>query len=92
VLREMAQFGTEGFVFPGLKTTSALSDVGLIKAVHIAGGNGATVHGFRSTFRDWCAEATNYPRELAEAAWRMRSRIRPKRRISAAICWRNGGG
>ena len=27
-----------------------------------------TVHGFRSTFRDWCAEQTNYPRELAESA------------------------
>ncbi len=27
-----------------------------------------TVHGFRSTFRDWCAEATNYAREVAEAA------------------------
>ncbi len=27
-----------------------------------------TVHGFRSTFRDWCGEATNYPREVAEAA------------------------
>jgi integrase len=36
--------------------------------VHVAGGNGATVHGFRSTFRDWCAESTNHPRELAEAA------------------------
>lgn len=28
----------------------------------------ATVHGFRSTFRDWCAEATDVPREVAEAA------------------------
>ena len=27
-----------------------------------------TAHGFRSTFRDWCAEATSYPREVAEAA------------------------
>jgi integrase len=27
-----------------------------------------TVHGFRSTFRDWCAERTNFPREIAEAA------------------------
>jgi integrase len=27
-----------------------------------------TVHGFRSTFRDWCAEATNHPREVAEQA------------------------
>jgi integrase len=29
---------------------------------------GITVHGFRSTFRDWCSERTNYPREIAEAA------------------------
>lgn len=28
----------------------------------------ATVHGFRSTFRDWCAERTTYPRDLAEMA------------------------
>ena len=27
-----------------------------------------TVHGFRSSFRDWAAEQTNYPREVAEAA------------------------
>jgi integrase len=68
VLREMAQFGAEGFVFPGLKVASGLSDVALAKAVDAAGGDGATVHGFRSTFRDWCAESTNHSRELAEAA------------------------
>ncbi len=27
-----------------------------------------TVHGFRSSFRDWCGEETDHPRELAEAA------------------------
>ena len=27
-----------------------------------------TVHGFRSTFRDWCGDKTNFPREVAEAA------------------------
>jgi integrase len=68
VLRETAKLGTIGFVFPGLKDGSALSDVALAKAVDVADGDGATVHGMRSTFRDWCAEATNYPRELAEAA------------------------
>jgi integrase len=68
VLREMAQLGTDGSVFPGLRTASTLSDVTLSNAVRVAGGVGVTVHGFRSTFRDWCAEATNYPRELAEAA------------------------
>jgi integrase len=29
---------------------------------------GATVHGFRSSFRDWCAEETDHPREIAEQA------------------------
>ncbi len=29
---------------------------------------GLTVHGFRSCFRDWCAEATAHPREVAERA------------------------
>ena len=28
----------------------------------------STIHGFRSSFRDWCSEATNTPREVAEAA------------------------
>ena len=28
----------------------------------------AVPHGFRSSFRDWCAERTNYPREVAEMA------------------------
>ncbi|MBO0736608.1 MAG: site-specific integrase, partial [Alphaproteobacteria bacterium] len=70
VLRTMAALGSEPgeLVFPGMKNGRPLSDVALAKAVVAAGGNGATVHGFRSTFRDWCAESTNHPRELAEAA------------------------
>jgi integrase len=67
VLRVMTQFGTDGFVFPGLKTAAAMSDRALTRAAHSAGAC-VTVHGFRSTFRDWCAEMTGYPRELAEAA------------------------
>jgi integrase len=31
-------------------------------------GRDVTVHGFRSTFRDWAAERTNFPSEVAEAA------------------------
>ena len=33
-----------------------------------ANGKGVTVHGFRSSFRMWAAETTNYPREVAEHA------------------------
>ena len=31
-------------------------------------GGGYTVHGFRSSFRDWAAERTSFPREVVEAA------------------------
>ena len=34
----------------------------------LIGRGDMTAHGFRSTFRAWYAEATNYPREVAEAA------------------------
>lgn len=55
-------------VFPGARRGRPLSDVALAKALAAAGGGDATPHGCRSTFRDWCAEATGYPREVAEAA------------------------
>jgi integrase len=32
------------------------------------GATSATVHGFRSSFRDWCGNKTSFPREIAEAA------------------------
>ncbi len=58
----------DGLVFPGGVVGKAMSDVALNKALATAGGDAFTVHGFRSTFRDWAAEATGSPREIAEAA------------------------
>jgi integrase len=55
-------------VFPGQRRNRPLSLTGLMKALRTAGGINATVHGLRSTFRDWCAERDHTPRELAEAA------------------------
>ena len=40
----------------------------MIELLDRMGRKGVTVHGFRSTFRDWVAEQTAYPRELAEKA------------------------
>jgi integrase len=54
------------FLFPNSKGT-ALSDVAISKMLHSIQA-GFTVHGFRSTFRDWAAEKTNYPREVCEGA------------------------
>jgi integrase len=72
ILEKMAELRTDGrpgaLVFPGGRSGRPLSDVALAKAIRAAGWTDATTHGFRSSFRDWCAEATNYPRELAEKA------------------------
>jgi integrase len=46
-----------------------LSDAAMRKYLQTNMGKpGLTVHGFRSSFRDWTAERTNFPREIAEAA------------------------
>ena len=70
VLRALAKLGTEAdrFVFPGGKAGKALSNMAMAMLLERMGRDDLTVHGFRSTFRVWCAEATNTPRELAEAA------------------------
>ena len=54
------------FVFEGQKPGRPLSDMTLTMPIRRA-ELPITVHGFRSAFRDWCAEATSTPREVAEA-------------------------
>ncbi|MGN6486313.1 MAG: tyrosine-type recombinase/integrase [Devosia sp.] len=55
-------------VFPGAKEGRPMSDMTLGKLVARMGYKDVTVHGFRSTFRDWVGEATEFQREVAEAA------------------------
>ena len=57
----------DNFVFPSTKKGQGISDTAVRKQLQ-AEYPDLTVHGFRSSFRDWCAESTNYPRELAEKA------------------------
>src|SRR5262249_4580574 len=46
-----------------------ISSMSMSRVIKQMGQRGSvTAHGFRSTFRDWAAECTNYPREVAEAA------------------------
>lgn len=56
-----------GFVFPGTKQGRPLSDMTLSKLVKELGFM-ADVHGFRTSFRTWAQERTNFPREVAETA------------------------
>jgi integrase len=55
-------------VVPGQRLDKPLSNMVLEMVLRRMGVHGATVHGFRSSFRDWCGEETNFPREIAEAA------------------------
>ncbi len=66
LLKHVPRFEGSDHVFPSARG-GALSDVSL-SAVMRRMGVDATPHGFRSTFRDWCAEHTNYPRDVAEMA------------------------
>jgi integrase len=56
------------FVFVGRKAGSPLSNMSMLELMRDMRSKGATVHGFRSTFRDWAAEQTSYPNELCEIA------------------------
>jgi integrase len=67
VLNAMRPFG-EGFVFSGGSGAGGLSSMAMLMLLRRMERSNLTVHGFRSTFRDWCAEVTNYPREVAEQA------------------------
>lgn len=56
------------YLFPGAKSGKPLSNMAMLELLRGMEGKTLTVHGFRSTFRDWAAEATGFPREIAEAA------------------------
>jgi integrase len=66
LLEGMGQVRQNEFVFPGDRraTMSNMAMEMLLRRM----GRAITVHGFRSTFRDWAAERTNFPSEVAEAA------------------------
>ena len=53
-------------VFPSSKAGVSLSDMTLTAVLRRLGRGDITAHGFRSTFRDWTAETTTYPHEMAE--------------------------
>ena len=68
ILREAEMLGgQEGFLFPGTKPGKPLSDATLRKLIRELGFN-VDIHGFRTSFRTWAQERTNFPREVAEAA------------------------
>ena len=66
LLREAAEHRDGDLVFPSMRGKE-LSDTTISKLL-LENNVGAVPHGFRSSFRDWCAERSNAPREVAEHA------------------------
>jgi integrase len=68
IVKRMEKERTNGWVFPGARDEAPLSDMSLTAVLRRMGRDDLTAHGFRSTFRDWAAECTAYPAEMAEMA------------------------
>jgi integrase len=68
ILDRAKQIGAQSaFVFPGRPGDKPLSNMVLLMILRRINLE-VTVHGFRSSFRDWAAEQTNFPREVCEMA------------------------
>ena len=68
ILQQMQPLRDESdVVFPGSKAGRSLSETAMLRVLHRMGRTDLTVHGFRSTFKDWAGERTNFPREVIEA-------------------------
>jgi integrase len=68
ILKRLHKHRAGEFVFMGARPERPLSNMALLMLLECLGRSDLTVHGFRSTFRDWAAERTHFPREVAEHA------------------------
>jgi integrase len=68
IVKAMAEIRQGDFVFPGTRANRPMNKTGLMLVLQRMGCTDTTVHGLRSTFRDWAAESTSFPAEIAEAA------------------------
>jgi len=67
ILKTVEALPHEAFVFPGQRSGSPLSDMSLTAVLRRMKVD-TTIHGFRSSFKDWAHEATSFPNDLSEAA------------------------
>ncbi|SFV38701.1 tyrosine-type recombinase/integrase [Hyphomicrobium facile] len=68
IVKELETVKQNEFVFPGEKPGRHLSNMSMLMLLRRMKRSDLTVHGFRSTFRDWAAETTNFPNFVVEMA------------------------
>lgn len=68
LVTEAMKGARDGWLYPGRKKGKPYSNMAMLKVLERMGYGHITVHGFRSTFRDWVAECTEYADSLAEKA------------------------
>lgn len=69
IVETMRQRATSTLIFGGGVENRPISDTAMTKALRLASPDkSATLHGLRSTFRDWAGDCTEHPREIAEMA------------------------
>lgn len=67
IVKDMAAAWLNDFVFPSIKRGEPTSPMAMLMLLRDL-RPGITVHGFRSSFRDWAGEQTNAPHDICEAA------------------------
>jgi integrase len=67
-LKAMQAIRHSDYIFPRARSGGPIAKNAMLAVAKRAAGRSVTVHGFRSTFRDWAAERTSFPREVAEMA------------------------
>ena len=68
ILMALQEMRTGDFVFPGNASGKPLSEMAMAMQLRRMKADDITVHGFRSTFRDWASETTSFPHEVCEQA------------------------
>jgi len=68
ILRAMEQIRNNEYLFPGQKQSKPISNMAILKLLKRMDRRDITVHGFRSTFRDWAAETTDFSGDVVEMA------------------------
>ena len=68
IVQTRIELATGNYLFPGQRSGRPLTDMGLASVLRTLKVTECTVHGFRSSFRDWVSEETDFEGEIAEAA------------------------